>query len=98
MYSKRTTLWFLGTLILIVLGFSFVITLPFLYPFASAIILAVVFYPVHERILKWTKGRAGTASLLSTLALLFLFGVPVFIIVMLAANEAVSAAQYLRSA
>lgn len=95
MYSKRTTLWFLGILILVVLVFAFVITRIFVYPVASAIILAVVFYPVHQRILKWTKGRAGTASLLSTLALLFLFGVPVFIIVMLAANEAVSAAQYL---
>src|SRR5271169_3257579 len=95
MYSKRTTLWFLGTLILIVLGFAFVITLPFLYPFAAAIILAVVFYPAHQRILAWTKGKPGTASLLSTLTLLFLFGVPLFIIIMLAANEAVTAADYL---
>src|ERR1035441_9611885 len=94
-YSKRTTLWFLGILILIVLGFAFVITQPFVYPVAAAIILAVVFYPVHQRILKRVKGKPGTASLLSTLALLFLFGVPVFIIIMLAANEAVSAAQYL---
>ncbi len=95
MYSKRTTLWFLGTLILIVLGFAFVITLPFLYPFAAAVILAVVFYPAHQRILTWTKGRSGIASLLSTLALLFLFGIPLFIIIMLAANEAKTAAQYL---
>ena len=95
MHSKRTTLWFLGILILIVLGFAFVITQTFVYPVAAAIILAVVFYPVHQRILKWTKGKAGTASLLSTLALLFLFGVPVFIVVMVAANEAVTAAQYL---
>ena len=95
MYNKQTTLWFLGILILIVVGFAFVITLPFLYPVAAAIILAVVFYPAHERILNWTKGRHGIASLLSTLALLFLFGVPLFIIIMLAANEAVTAAQYL---
>ena len=95
MYSKRTTLWFLGILILIVVAFAFVITQTFIYPVAASIILAVVFYPVHERILRWTKGKAGTASLLSTLALLFLFGVPVFIIILLAANEAVTAAQYL---
>ena len=95
MYSKQTTLWFLGVLILVVLGFAFVITLPFLYPVAAAIIIAVVFYPVHRRILEWTHGRSGTAALLSTLALLFLFGVPLFVIVMLAANEAITAAQYL---
>ena len=95
MYSKRTTLWFLGILILVVLGFTYVITQPFLYPVAAAIILAVVFYPVHQRILAWTKGKSGKASLLSTLTLLFLFGVPVFIIIMMATNEAVTAAQYL---
>jgi predicted PurR-regulated permease PerM len=95
MYNKRTTLWFLGILILIVLGFALVITLPFLYPIASAIILAVVFYPAHKRILLWTKGKAGRASLLSTLTLLFLFGVPMFIIIMMATNEGVTAAQYL---
>ena len=97
MYSKRTTLWFLGILTLIVLGFAFVITRPFLYLIAAAIILAVVFYPAHQRILGWTRMKHGRASLLSTLALLFLFGVPVCIIVMLVAKEAVSAAQYLTS-
>src|ERR1017187_270427 len=95
MYSKQTTLWFLGILILFVLGFAFIITQPFIYPVAAAIILAGVFYPAHQRILSWTRGKSGTASLLSTLALLFLFGIPLFIIIMLAANEAVTAAQYL---
>jgi len=96
MHNRQTTLWFLGILILIVSGFAFVITQPFLYPVAAAIILAIVFYPVHQRIMGWTKSRAGTAALLSTLALLFLFGVPLFIIVALAANESISAAQYLK--
>ncbi len=95
MYSKRTTLWFLGILTLAVLGCAFVITRPFLYPIAAAIIVAVVFYPAHQKILGWTKGKPGKASLLSTLALLFLFGVPFFIIIMVVAKEAVTAAQYL---
>ncbi|MGA7294306.1 MAG: AI-2E family transporter [Terriglobales bacterium] len=94
-YSKRTTLWFLGILTLVVSGFAFVITRPFLYPFTAAIILAVVFYPAYQRILGWTNGKPGKASLLSILALLFLFGVPVFIMVVLVAKEAVTAAQYL---
>ena len=95
MYSHRTTLWFLGIAFLVVLGFALMITRPFLSPVASAIILAVVFYPIHERILKWTKGKPSLASLISTLALLFLFCVPVLIVLSLAANEAVGAAQYL---
>src|SRR5271166_4840005 len=95
MNSKRTTIVFLVTVILIVLGFTFVITQPFLRPFAFAIIIAVVFYPLHELILRWTKQRAGSASLLSTLLVILLFGVPTFIITMLAANEALTAAHYL---
>ena len=95
MNSKRTTIIFLSVLLLIVLGLAFVITQSFLKPFAFAIILAVVFYPLHERILRWNKGRPAGSALLSTLLLILLFGVPSFIIAVLAANEALSAAHYL---
>ena len=95
MNSKRTTRWFLGLLFLFVLGFALVITQPFLYPVATAIIVAVVFYPAHQRILAWTKGKSGRASLFSTLILLFLFAIPLFVIVVMATNEGVAAAQYL---
>jgi predicted PurR-regulated permease PerM len=95
MYSRRTTLWFLGILTLFVVVVAFVITRPFLYPLAAAIVLAVVFNPIHQRVLVWTKDRSGIAALLSTLILLFVFGIPIFILISLAANEAVSAAQYL---
>ena len=93
--SKRTTIWFLAILLLLVLGFALVITYPFLQPVAFAIILAVVFHPMHERVLRWMKGRAGRASLVTTLAIIFLFGVPVCIILLKATNEALDAAQYL---
>ena len=95
MYNKRTTPWFLGTFTLIALGFAFAIARPFLYPLTAAIILAVVFYPAYRRILGWTKGKPGKASLLSILALLFLFGVPVFVIIVLVAKEAITTAHYL---
>ncbi len=95
MYSRATKLWFLGMLTLLMVGVAFVITRPFLYPVAAATVLAVVFNPIHQRILKRTKGRAGLASLLSTLTLLFAFGIPLFVIISLAANEGVAAAQYL---
>ena len=95
MYSHRTTLWFLGISLLVVLGLAIVVTRPFLYPVAAATVLAVVFNPVHQRILVWTKGKVGLASLLSTLALLVLFCIPILILIMVTANEAVNAAQYL---
>ena len=80
---------------LIVLALAFVITQSFLKPFAFAIILAVVFYPLHERLLRWNKRRVGSSALLSTLLLILVFAVPSFIIAVLAANEALTAAHYL---
>jgi len=95
MHSKRTTIIFLSALLLFALGLSFVITRSFLKPFAFAIILAVVVYPLHERLLRWNKRRVGSSALLSTLLLILLFAVPSCIIAVLAANEALSAAHYL---
>lgn len=95
MNSKRATIIFLSVLLLIALGLTFVITRSFLEPFAFAIILAVVFYPMHERILQRNHRRAGSSALLSTLLLVLLFAVPSFIIAVLAANEALVAAHYL---
>ena len=95
MHSKRTTIIFLSVLLLIALGLTFVITQSFLKPIAFAIILAVVFYPLHERILRWNKEHSGRSALFSTLLLLTLFGVPAFVITLLAANEALSVAHYL---
>ena len=95
MHNKRTTIIFLSVLMLIVLALAFVITQSFLKPFAFAIILAVVFYPLHERLLRWNKRRVGSSALLSTLLLILVFAVPSFIIAVLAANEALTAAHYL---
>src|ERR1035437_3381571 len=95
MNSKRATIIFLSVLLLIALGLTFVITRSLLEPFAFAIILAVVFYPMHERILQRNHRRPGRSALLSTLLLVLLFGVPSFIIAVLAANEALVAAHYL---
>jgi predicted PurR-regulated permease PerM len=55
----------------------------------------VVFHPLQEHMLRWTRQRANVASLMSTLALLVLLGVPVVIIALTAANEALAAAHYL---
>lgn len=95
MNSKRTTVFFLAALLVLVLLLAIFITWPFLKPFAFAVILAVVFQPLHERVLRVTKQRHGVGALLSTLGVLLLFGVPAFIITTLAANEALSAAHYL---
>jgi predicted PurR-regulated permease PerM len=95
MNSKRGTIIFLSALVAGALALAIFITWPFLEPFAFAVILAVVFYPVHEEMLRAMRQRRSLAALASTLLLVVLFGVPVFIILTLAANEAMAAAHYL---
>ena len=76
-------------------GVAIIITWPFAEPFAFAVILAVVFYPLHNLVLRVTKQRRCLAATLSTLLVILLFGVPAFVITMLAANAALTAAHYL---
>ena len=93
--SRRATIVFLLALFFIALALAYFITYPFLRPVVFAIILAVVFHPMHEQMLQLTKHRPGLASLLSTLLLIFLFGIPVVIILLMAASEALAVAHYL---
>jgi predicted PurR-regulated permease PerM len=95
MKSKRSTIIFLSVLVGLALLLSIIVTRPFLKPFAFAVILAVVFYPLHEKILRATKARAGWGALLSTLTVFLVFGVPGFLIATIGANEALTAAHYL---
>ncbi len=95
MNNKRATIIFLSALVLFALALTLIITWPFAKPFAFAVILAVVFYPAHNLVLRVTKQRRGVSALISTLAVILLFGVPAFIITTLAANEALTAAHYL---
>ncbi len=95
MNGKRRTIIFLSVLTVVALALSIFITWNFLRPFAFAIILAVVFFPLHERVLRFTKGRNGLGSLLSTVTVILVFGLPAFLIATIGANEAFTAAHYL---
>jgi len=95
MTAKRNTIVFLSALVLIALCLSLIITWHFLRPFAFAVILATVFYPLHGRMLKLTRHRNGWGALLSTLTVVLVFGAPAFIIATIGANEALNAAHYL---
>jgi len=95
MNTKRATIIFLSALVLLALALTIAITRPFFRPLAFAVILAVVFYPVHNFFLRLMRQRRELSALLSTLAVILLFGVPVFIITTLAAREALTAAHYL---
>ena len=95
MNSRRRTIIFLSALVVLVLGLAIVITQPFLKPFAFAVILAVVFFPAHERIQRRLRLSHGWGALVTTLAVIILFGIPAFLLATIGANEAFTAAHYL---
>ena len=49
MKGKRSTIILLSALAGLALLLSIIVTRPFLKPFSLAVILAVVFYPLHEK-------------------------------------------------
>ena len=73
--KQAATAVFLLVLTVIALYFSYVIASPFLSPIFLALMLAIVFYPVHEQIQVRLRSRNGSA-LLSTVLVLLAFLVP----------------------
>ncbi len=69
--------WFLLVLIFGVLVISLLIFKPFIIPLILAVVFATTFSPLHKKILKWTGGRKGLASLISTLSILVLAIAPI---------------------
>lgn len=95
MNSRKTTIWFLASLLLIFSAVAIFVTWPFLRAIASAIIVAVIFYPAYEWVLRKTAGRRGLAAILVTLGLVVVFLGPVTFILLRATSEAIAAAQRL---
>ena len=73
--KQATTTFFLLALSAIALYFCYVIARPFLSPVFSAVMMAIVFHPVHARIQAHIHGR-NTAALISTILVLLALIVP----------------------
>lgn len=74
--KQATTAVFLLLLAAIAVYFCYLIARPFLSPIFLALMLAIVFHPVHIRIQARLRNR-NTAALLSTILVLFAFLLPV---------------------
>ncbi len=94
MNGKKATLVFLGVLLVVAFALIFFIEWPFVEPVAFAIIIAVVFDPIYERILKDVK-RPGFASLLTIVILILLFAIPFTLMLMKASSQALEIGKYL---
>jgi predicted PurR-regulated permease PerM len=79
----------LGYLVLLIVG-------PFLVPLAWSAVLAIFFYPLHEKLLRRMKPTA--AAMTSTLGVTLLLIVPALIVLLFTAREALVATAQLQSA
>jgi predicted PurR-regulated permease PerM len=93
MNSKKSTLWFLAGLIIVFGAVALRVAWPFLKPLASAVIVAVIFFPAYKRVLRWSRNRPTLASLLTTLGIVIVFLLPLSLILLKGTNEAIIAAQ-----
>jgi len=71
---------------------------PFLVPIAWAIILASTTYPVHRRIMRWTRDRRGLAAGLSTILITVTAVVPAIALLLLGLEETAQLVEWLNEA
>jgi predicted PurR-regulated permease PerM len=92
--SQLTTVLSYGAILL--LGyFVFLIVEPFLVPLAWSAVLAIFFYPLHEKVLR--KMKPSPAAATSTLAVTLLLIVPALVVLVYTAREALDATARLQS-
>lgn len=73
--------WFFIAIFLYLFYLFFQIIKPFLIPMFWAAILSLVLYPLHERLTKLLRNRAGISSILMTVLTIALVIVPIFLII-----------------
>src|SRR5271170_5593197 len=92
--SQLTTVLSYGAILL--LGyFVFLIVEPFLVPLAWSAVLAIFFYPVHERVER--RLRPNPAAAVSTLGVTLLLIVPAIIVLVFATRQAIVASAHIQS-
>jgi predicted PurR-regulated permease PerM len=90
--SRMISFWVLISII-VLLGIVFYqVMAMFLLPLFLAVMLAVVFHPLHHWMLLKCKGRQRTAALLTTLAMLLIVLVPAGWVITMATLEGISLA------
>lgn len=86
MVRKRVTIIFLLALTALALYFCYLLFSPFLKPLLSAVVIAVVFFPVHSQMQRLLR-RPSLAALASTMIVVLLIIVPAIAIVLAIKGE-----------
>jgi predicted PurR-regulated permease PerM len=93
--DRLTTVLSYGTLLLLIY-LVYRITEPFLVPLAWSAVLAIFFYPLHERIEK--RMKPTQAALLSTVGVTVVLIVPAIVVLILATRQAIEASTGIQNA
>jgi predicted PurR-regulated permease PerM len=93
--DRLTTVLSYGALLLLIY-LVFRIVEPFLDPLAWSGVLAIFFYPVHERIMRWL--RPNRAALVSTLGITLLLIAPALVVLFYTGRQALEATARLQTA
>lgn len=86
MVRKRVTIIFLFLMTAVALYFCYLLFQPFLRPLLSAVVIAVVFFPVHVRIQRLVRSPS-LAALVSTIIVVLLIVVPAIAIILAIKEE-----------
>jgi hypothetical protein len=73
--------------VLLLLGGCLLVLRPFISPLLWAVVLCISSWPVYQRLLGWVGNRRTLAAALMTLAMIFIFLLPFFIVVMTLADN-----------
>ncbi|HOX60450.1 MAG TPA: AI-2E family transporter [Candidatus Magasanikbacteria bacterium] len=87
-FERVRSIFFFSLIIILGIGLLYLIR-PFLYPIFWAVILAILFYPLYELMLKLAK-FPSIASVLSVISVIAILVVPLFFIGVLVARESVN--------
>jgi predicted PurR-regulated permease PerM len=93
--DRLTTVLSYGALLLLIY-LAFRIVEPFLQPLAWSVVLAIFFYPVHERVVR--RLQPNRAALVSTLGVTVLLIAPALTVLVYTAREAIDATAQLQNA
>ncbi|PSH02738.1 MAG: hypothetical protein CXZ00_15910 [Acidobacteria bacterium] len=86
MVPKRASTWFLVAVAGVALYLCYRIAEPFLSPIFAAIVLAIIFYPLHTRIRSFIP-RPNAAATISTILVMLVVAIPAFFLGLVVTRE-----------
>ena len=90
-FNTMRSVFFFGLIFILSIGMLYIVG-PFLYPIFWAAVIAVMFYPVYEWLLKHTKMKR-TSSMISIFCVLALIMLPLFLISILLIDQSIQLAR-----